>query len=533
VDVASQQDGLENLKKRSERGFRKVFRSSFNNLLKNHISAWSDLWDVAGVSIWGDPETEKNFRFNIYHMLIAAPKDEGVSSIGAKALTGEGYRGHVFWDTEIFLMPFYIYVLPDAARNMLLYRYKRLDKAREIAKAKGFKGAMFPWESAGLGEEETPAWAKDLDGKVIRIHTGNMEHHITADIAYALYHYYNVTQDKEFLKYYGYEMMFETARFWASRVEYNKKRKKYEIKHVIGPDEFHNDVNNNAFTNMMAKWNMITAYKLFQKLKKKEPSVYKKLTGKISISNKEVKAWRDISLSITINMRKDRIIEQFDGYFRKRQIKISNWDENYIPVISKKLTPREYGKTQLIKQADVIMLLYLLADIFRTKAKKKNYEYYIQRTLHKSSLSLPMYALIAVAVGDKNRAHRFFNNALHTDISNIHKNTREGIHAACIGGTWQVMIRGFAGVRVERGVLSITPSLPNTWRKILFSLYWRGTLLKLEVKTNKVKIQPVSKEKKRGKVKIKIFGVQRELALNKIYEFERRKSRPESLGYYL
>ena len=531
VEAISKGEDLDNIKRLSEKKFRKAFQRSFDCLLRRHIRAWEGLWNVAEVSIWGDPEVEKNFRFNIYHMLICGPKDNGSSSIGARALTGEGYRGHIFWDTEIFLLPFYLYTLPDVAKHMLLYRYRRLDAARVIAKKYGFKGAMFPWESAGLGEDETPGWAKDLDGKVIRIHTGEMEHHITADIAYAFYHYYNVTHDEKFLRDYGYEILFETARFWASRVEYNKKKKKYEIKQVIGPDEFHVDVNNNAFTNMMAKWNLLMAYNMFKKLRKSNIKVYRKLVQKIGLSAKEAAKWKNISARISINMGKGQIIEQFDGYFRKRRIKITDWDENFIPVVSEKLTPRDYGKTQLVKQADVIMLLYLLSDVFSNKTKRENYAYYIDRTIHKSSLSLPVYARMAIDVGDRSRGYRFFHAALRTDISNINKNTNEGIHAACMGGSWQVLINGFAGVKIEKGILSINPKMPRMWRKILFSLHWRGNLLRLEVKNNKIKIQLVSPGGK--KVKIKIFGVLHELAGDKPFEFERKRPAKEVQAYYL
>lgn len=523
-------ENLDKKKKLSEKKFRKAFQRSFDCLLRRHIRAWEGLWNVAEVSIWGDPEVEKNFRFNIYHMLTCGPRDNGLSSIGARALTGEGYRGHIFWDTEIFLLPFYLYTLPDVARNMLLYRYRRLDAARVIAKKYGFKGAMFPWESAGLGEDETPGWAKDLDGKVIRIHTGEMEQHITADIAYAFCHYYKATQDEKFFRDYGYEILFETARFWASRVEYNKKKKKYEIKQVIGPDEFHKDVNNNAFTNMMAKWNLLIAYRMFQKLRKSNTGVYRKLVQKIGLSAKEVAGWKNIAARISVKMGKGQVIEQFDGYFKKRRVKITDWDENSIPVVSEKLTPRDYGKTQLVKQADVIMLLHLLSDVFSIKTKRQNYAYYIDRTIHKSSLSLPVYALMAVDVGDRSRGYRFFHTALRTDISNINNNTNEGIHAACMGGSWQVLINGFAGVKIQKGILSVNPKMPRIWRKVLFSLHWRGNLLRLEVKNNKIKIQLVSPGRK--KVKIKVFGVLHELAGDKPFEFERKRPAKEVPTYY-
>ena len=531
INASSTENGLDKLKKTSERKFNQLFPNKFKYLLKRHIEAWEKLWDTSEVSIWGDPEIEKDLRFNIYHMLICGSDDNGFSSVGARALTGEGYHGHIFWDAEIFVLPFYLYALPNVARNMLLYRYRRLDVSRAIAKRNGFKGAMFAWESAGIGEDETPAWAKDLDGKIIRIHTGKREHHITADIAYAVYHYYNATRDEAFMRDYGYEIMFETARFWASRVTYNKKKETYEIKNVIGPDEFHEDVNNNVYTNMMAKWNLLMAHKMFQKLKKLNTNVHKELIDKIGLSAKETRQWRKIAARMIMNKRKGQVIEQFDGYFKKKKIKITDWDENYMPIVTTKLTPRDYKKTQLVKQADVVMLLYILADFFHFKTKKENYKFYVDRTLHKSSLSLPVYALMALEVGDRNRAYRFFNTTLHTDIGNVHNNTDEGIHAACIGGTWQVLINGFAGVKIQKEALSINPKLPSGWRKILFSIHWRGSILKMEIKNSKVKLRVTSSGRKK-KIKIRVFGVLHEITGSKTFEFERKKLAKEEKTYY-
>ena len=533
INRTPKRENLNKLKKISEKKFRKAFRSSFRQLLKRHIDSWEELWDLAEVSIWGDPEAEKKLRFNIYHLLIAAPENSGFSSIGAKALTGEGYRGHIFWDTEIFILPFYIYTIPEKAKNILLYRYKRLDAAKELARKNGFKGAMFPWESAASGSEETPDRAKDLDGKVIKIYTGQREHHISADIAYAFFHYYNVTNDEKFFRDYGYEVVFETARFWASRVEYNKKKGKYEINGVIGPDEFHDDVNNNAFTNTMAKWNLLMAHNLYQKIKRTKSPGFKNLKEKVTLSDKEAKNWKKIAGGININMNKKKIIEQFDGYFRKREIKITAWDENFLPVISQKLTPRDYNKTQLVKQADVIMLLYLFPDAFPAKIKKANYAYYLDRTLHKSSLSLPSHASMAIEVGDKNRAYSFFNTALRADISNVNNNTSDGIHAACIGGTWQVLVNGFAGVRIHKGILAIDPKLPSMWRKVIFSMRWRGYLLRLEIKNDKIKIYATPSNGENEKFKIRLFGVLYGLRSNKLFNIKRKAKAASQEAHYL
>jgi len=459
------EDNLKKIQKSSAAAFRKAFRSNFETLVSHHKYAWQKLWDVADVAIEGTAEIQKNLRFNIYHMLICAHFDNGTSSIGARTLSGEGYRGHIFWDAEIFMLPFYAYVMPDIAKNMLLYRYHRMDQARAIAKEEGYEGTMYPWESAGTGEEETPTWAKDFDGTIIKIRTNKLEHHITADIAYACHNYGMLSGDTEFLNDHGYELIFESARFWASRVSRNRQGK-YEIRDVIGPDEFHEHVNNNAYTNMIAKWNLNVANKIYFELKEKRKKVFQSIRSKINMTDKEVRRWKTIAPRIVVHVRKDKVIEQFDGFFKKRHIEIVNFDENNIPQMPEGVKVGDYNKTQLVKQADVIMLLYLFSDIYAQKTKESNFWYYVNRTLHKSSLSAAMHSLLALEVGALSHAYQFFNVALRADISNMYGNSAEGVHAASLGGVWQCVVNGFAGIRRKDEVLAIKPFMPSSWKKI-------------------------------------------------------------------
>ena len=509
------------LKNDSFKEFNKAFRAKFDLLINKHIQAWDVLWKKADITIEGTANLQQNLRFNLYHLLICSHFDDGFSSIGARTLSGEGYRGHIFWDTEIFILPFFIFNFPEFAKNMLLYRYQRLDKAREIAKQNGYKGAQFPWESADTGVETTPGWAKDLDGTIIKIHTHQMEHHITANISYAIYKYYVVTGDERFMHDYGLEMIFEAARFWASRVKFNKNRNKYEIRKVIGPDEFHIGVNNNAYTNMMAKWNLITASKLFNQLKNKHPIILKQLQKKLDLKQRETAEWKRIASLISINITKDRIVEQFDGYFKLKKIIPRETDENGIPIISRKLKTVDLNKTQLVKQADVVMLLYLLSDVFSFQTKKQSYEFYAKRTLHKSSLSPSMHALMACKTHNLYEAYHFFNVALRTDISNLFGNTKEGIHGACLGGTWQTVIFGFAGIDIRKERLCINPVIPRSWKKIIFSLLWKGDIIKLELTNDTIIIRATSRRKKL--IEIAVFDKIINIRSNKAYLFKRKK----------
>ena len=515
-------------KKRSQVEFQKAYRGPFESLFKKHVQQWHKLWEIADIVIEGTSDIQKNLRFNIYHMLICAHEDQGASSMGARTLSGEGYRGHIFWDAEIFLLPFYAYILPGVAKNMLMYRYKRMDQAKAIAREKGYQGVMFPWESAGTGEEETPSWAKNLNGEIIAIKTNDLEHHITADIAYAIVQYYQITDDNDFMRDHGYEMIFEISRFWASRVKKNRKGK-YEIRDVIGPDEFHEHVNNNAFTNVMAMWCLRTAHKYYYDLKENHRVLFNKLVKKTSLTEKEAKHWKYITPRIKITTRKDKVIEEFNGYFRKRKINLVRFDENNIPALPDGLKVKDYSKTQLVKQADVLMLLYLLSDAFSQKTKERNFWYYYNRTLHQSSLSVSIHTLMALEVGAVSQAYQFFNVALRADISNLHGNSAEGVHAASLGGVWQDVIHGFAGVRGFNGSLRVNPKIPKSWRRIKFSLCWKNNILNFEIKNNEARITCGSRSKK--KVKIRVFGKNHLLSPGKEHIF-RRKEKLVETGYY-
>ncbi len=509
--------------------FNKAFHLDFSVLLENHIKVWQKLWKRADIVVGGTQNIQQNLRFNIYHMLICGHYDNGASSIGARTLSGEGYRGHIFWDAEIFNLPFYLFTFPKIAKNMLLYRYHRLNAAREIAKKGNYKGSQFPWESSDTGKEETPEWARDIDRTIIKIHTHQMEHHIVSDIAYAVYRYYAATRDVEFMKSCGYEMMIETARFWVSRAEYNKKKNKYEIKHVIGPDEFHINVDNNAFTNVMAKWNLLTSYKLLKELKSKH-LLFKKLKEKLNFREKESAQWKKAADGLGINVNKNNVIEQFDGYFKLKKITLSRTDENGISLIPTKLKAKDLGKTQLVKQADVLMLLFLLSDIFSEKTKKANYDFYISKTVHKSSLSASMHAFIASQTGDLHRAYNLFNVALRADISNLYGNTPEGIHAASLGGTWQAVVFGFAGVKIKKENLFINPCMPNSWHSLIFSLLWRESLIKLNLTNELIKLKITSGKTK--KMKVGIFNKLTAIRANKLYVFKRHHCECKKEEYY-
>ena len=465
------------------------FEQNSERLLQDHISAWNEKWDTTDVRIVGDELSQKSLRFNIFHLIQSAnPNDERVS-IAAKALHGEGYRGHVFWDTDIFMVPFYIYTDPKAARALLMYRYHNLDAARKNAQINGYRGAQFPWESADTGEEVTPKEMGNLiRGYRGRVWTGEEEHHIVADVAYVLDHYYLATGDDEFLTKYGVEIILETARFWVSRAEFDPQKQMYVINKVIGPDEYHEHVNNSVFTNFMARWNINRAFEYIDQLKMSYLDVWRHLKDKLGLENDELRTWKDVADRLYIPYdERTGLYEEFEGYFNLEDIVITEFTENNIPVIPWELA-RRASETTLVKQADVILLQYILDSHFNQKSKKLNFNYYESRTTHSSSLSPSIHAIVSTEIGDCHKAYQYFLKAARIDLDDTSRNTVEGIHAASLGGTWQAAINGFAGMRIRDGKLAFNPQLPEKWQKMEFKVKWRGETMNISVTNDELQV---------------------------------------------
>lgn len=459
-------------------GVETAMQCGLSGLLKGHVKAWDRRWRYSDIKIEGDPLIQKALRFDMYHLLIAAPPEDIDVSIGAKTLSGEWYRGHVFWDTEIYVLPFFTYTQPKLARNFLMYRYRRLKQAKHRAEALGYKGALWPWESAASGKEETPQTFVDFDGKTtIPVYTSQREHHIASDVPYGVLSYYQVTGDEDFMLNYGAEMLFEAARFWASRVTYNRRSECYEIKEVIGPNEFQESVDNNSYTNYLARWVLRNGAELYHYLQNKHPRQLRITGRKMGLQEQEIDTWKNIADKVVFFTGPKGLIEEFEGYFDRKDFPINKRDKNGMPLWPSAVGLAELKETQLVKQADVILLLHLFSHHFPLHIKRNNLEYYEKRTMHKSSLSVPSYATIALERGDVERAYRYLTIAVNSDLGDLYHNTELGVHAAAIGGAWQIVVFGFGGVRLKNGVLSINPILPNHWHKMRFRLWFKDSLI--------------------------------------------------------
>jgi kojibiose phosphorylase len=470
-------------------------RQGSEQIFLDHIIAWNEKWDTSDIRITGDDLAQKSLRFNIFHLIQSANPNDQQVSVAAKALHGDGYRGHVFWDTEIFMVPFYIYTDPKSARSLLMYRYHSLDSARENARINGYLGAQFPWESADTGEEVTPKEMGDLiRGYRGKVWTGEEENHIVADIAYEIDHYFLVTDDDEFFILYGAEIVIETARFWASRVDFDQEKRMYVINKVIGPDEYHEHVNNSVFTNLMARWNLNRALEYIEKMKKSYPNDWGNLKRKINLEEGELGKWKDVIDRIFIPYDEQTgLYEEFECYFNLEDPK---FPENNIHLIPMELE-RRAKETTIVKQADVILLQYLLSSHFSQKSKKLNFNYYEPRTTHRSSLSPSTHAIISAELGYHDKSYQYFMKSARIDLDDLGKNTTEGIHAAALGGTWQAVINGFAGMRIRDGKLAFNPHLPEKWQKMEFKIKWRGETVDISITLDIVQVALETKDEKR------------------------------------
>lgn len=458
-------------------------KTGFEPEQKSHEAVYAEMWKQADIRIKGDFELDRAVRFNIFHLMSTANECDDRVNVGAKLLSGEEYGGHAFWDTELFMLPFFAYVFPKTARNLETYRYRMLNSARENAKKNGYRGAQYPWESADDGMEQCPDWTIEPDGTCYRCYVAVYEHHVTAAVAYGIYNYVKITNDREFLLDKGAEILTETARFWASRCEYVKEKDRYEINQVTGPDEWHEPVNNNLYTNYLAKWNLRYVNDLVIELKEKHKEAYDLLIEKTGLTKEETEKWQEIQNKMYLPRKENtKLLEQFEGYFELDNVTIEAYDENDWPIRPEALKHKKAGETQINKQADVVMLLHLMGDEFDEETTKLNYSYYEKRTLHGSSLSPSIYSVMGLKVGDDSKAYRYLKRAAFIDLVDLQKNAREGIHAANTGGVWQTVVFGFAGVAIgEDGILQITPNMPKEWEGLTFRLHYLNSFVEITV----------------------------------------------------
>ncbi len=467
---------------------------NYATLLSAQEAAWDEVWKSSDVVIEGDIKAQLAIRYNLFQLLIAAPRKDDTVSIPAKTLSGFAYRGHVFWDTEIFALPFLIFTQPNLARNLLTYRYHTLNGARRKAKDSGYKGAVFAWESASTGDEVTPRWVPPAGGgeELVRIWCGDRELHINTDVAYAVWQYWQATGDDEWIRECGAELILDTAVYWGSRVEWNAKQEYYEIREVIGTDEYHEHVSNNAFTNRMVQWHLEKALAVLEWLKTQHPNKAEELEKKLQLTLERQARWRDIISHMWIPYDPETgIIEQCEGFFKIEDINLADFEPR-TRSMQAILGIEGASKRQVLKQPDVLMLLYLMREtpgIYSDiQTLQKNWDYYAPRTdiTYGSSLGPAIHAALASYLNQPAEAYERFMQAALVDLEDTRRNAKEGIHAASAGGVWQAIVFGFAGVRTSDNGPVANPHLPEGWTRIKFKLQWRGQWYEFDLQPNKV-----------------------------------------------
>jgi trehalose/maltose hydrolase-like predicted phosphorylase len=458
----------------------KASKLGWRRVLDAHETAWTKRWHCSDIEVEGDAAAQQALRFSIYHLNSAAnPADERVS-IGARALTGDSYLGHVFWDTDIYLLPFYVATWPEAARALLMYRYNTLSGARAKAARMGWRGAMYAWESTDTGEETTPEQIIGPDGKIVQVLCGTQEQHISADVAYAVWQYWRATGDDAFLIDAGSEIILETARFWASRAQPEADGRRH-IRGIIGPDEYHEAIDDNGYTNIMARWNIRRGLDIAALLSERWPARWADLGRRLGLNEAELDQWRQAAETLITGFDpRTGLLEQFAGFFKLDELDLADYAGRATPidvVLGRERTQR----SQVVKQADVVALMALLPEEFDLAAKWANFRYYEPRCAHGSSLSRAMHALVAARLGDTELAQRYFQEAAATDLADSGGGSAGGVRIAALGGLWQAALFGFAGLSLGGDGMALDPQLPPSWRSIGFRVHWRGRQVKVHI----------------------------------------------------
>ncbi|MCP8969455.1 glycoside hydrolase family 65 protein [Ectobacillus ponti] len=461
--------------------------ASFEDMLGWQKQYLDEFWSNADIIIGGEESLQEGIRFNLYHLLQSAGRDP-FSNISAKGLSGEGYEGHYFWDTEIYIIPVFLMTKPDLAKQLLIYRYSILDGARARAKEMGHRqGALFPWRT--IAGTECSAFFP----------AGTAQYHISADVAYSYIQYYLATRDTAFIRQYGAEVLFETARLWADTGHYDNGL--FKIDAVTGPDEYTCIVNNNYYTNAMAKYNLLWASKAYDILAEDE-SAFEALRGRLNLDAQEPLEWEKAAAAMYLPYDEGlKINPQDDSFLHKAVWDFDNTPDDHYPLLLH-YHPLTLYRYQVCKQADTVLAHFLLEDEQDLETIKRSYDYYEAVTTHDSSLSSCIFSIMAAKVGDQDKAYEYFNETARLDLDNTHGNTKDGLHMANMGGTWMSIVYGFGGVRLKESGLSLAPILPSQWKSYSFHLLYQGRKLKVEAEKKHVRVTLVNGES----LTLKLYG---------------------------
>lgn len=442
---------------------------TFERAFDQQCEYWNETWKDIDIEIDGDDEHLQGIRLAVFNLHQIYHGGDSRTNVPCKGLTGEVYHGQIFWDTESYTLPFYMFTNPASARTLLEYRYNHLPQAKERAEQLDLKGARYPMTTLD-GTESCATWQH-----------GDFEIHVNLAVYYGIWLYNRICRDTDFLYNKGIEVLVEICRFFAFRGEFSPLNGDFGLWGVMGPDEYHMNVNNNAYTNYMTRKTFNFTLEVIAEMENEAPETLQRLVDKLGLSENEYDDWRDKASKMRIPMDADRILyEQHDGYFDLPEVDVKNVPESQIPIY-KNWEYLKIFRYNMIKQPDALLLMLYFSREHSLQAKKVNYEYYEQRCIHESSLSPGVHSILAAELGKDEEAYSFFKYMARLDLDNRNKNTGQGLHVTSMSGAWLNMVYGFGGLRTDGEALVFNPSIPARWNSFSFRLRYAGALLNVRV----------------------------------------------------
>ncbi|RAJ30502.1 glycoside hydrolase family 65 protein [Pedobacter cryoconitis] len=486
TNLSSQNYASADLLAQAKAAVQAAVAKGFDELLKEQAAAWATKWQEGDIIIEGDVAAQQAIRFNIFQLNQTYTGKDARLNIGPKGFTGEKYGGSTYWDTEAYCIPFYLSTAPqEVSKNLLVYRYKHLEKAIENAEKLGFnKGAaLYPMVTMN-GEECHNEWEITFE-----------EIHRNGAIAFAIFNYIRYTGDTSYLREYGLEVLIGIARFWKQRVNWSADKKQYVMLGVTGPNEYENNINNNWYTNTLAAWCLKYAAEAAGIVKEEDPEQYQRIVAKTSFAEEtEFADWKKISENIYLPYDEEQgVFLQQDGYLDKEQILVKDLPASERP-LNQKWSWDRILRSCYIKQADVLQGMYFFEDDYDLESLRRNFDFYESRTVHESSLSPCVHSILAAKLNDGDRAYEFYLRTSRLDLDDYNNDTEDGLHITSMAGTWMSIVEGFGGMRVKNDTLCFNPFLPEQWTSFAFTVGFRGNQFKVKVTKDEIIINTTSKE---------------------------------------
>ena len=465
----------ENTQIGAENAIKSALAKGYNQLLQDQIDAWAKIWEMSDITIDGDVKAQQGIRFNIFQLNQTYLGKDSRLNIGPKGFTGEKYGGSTYWDTEAYCIPFYMATKDQqVARNLLTYRYNQLDKAIENASKLGFTNgaALYPMVTMN-GEECHNEWEITFE-----------EIHRNGAIAFAIFNYHRFTGDYSYIPEKGLEVLIGIARFWHQRVNFSTDKNKYVILGVTGPNEYENNVNNNFYTNYIAKWCIDYAYEQIQKVTLEYPTDHKRIIEKVNLNDAELQSWKKVADNMYFPFSEElNVYLQQDGFLDKHLVRVADLDRSQRP-INQKWSWDRILRSPYIKQADVLQCFYFFEDHFTKEELNRNFEFYESFTVHESSLSPCVHSIQAAVLDKMEMAYTFYLRTSRLDLDDYNKEVEEGCHITSMAGTWMSIVEGFGGLRVKNDTLHFSPKIPKEWKGYSFKINFRNQILKVSINHN-------------------------------------------------